>query len=185
MIVDSTINETISHYNDTLDEKINEAQLLWKEGDMPGDDYVQLIEAQLLSETGVNKTIFDTDEQIKIRFKYKSLKNNKELRFAVKLSSMEGETVFQSTDQIFRDSENSEAGIYTTEINIPGRLLNSKHYQISLWAGTPKVKRHIPEMQLFKFSVVGRVYNGSRFDDKQPWPGIVSPELKWKILKID
>ncbi len=185
IVVDTTINEAISHYNDTLDEKANDAQLLWKEGEMPGDDYVQLIEAQLLSETGVNKTIFDTDEQIKIRLKYKSLKNNKDLRFAVKLSSIEGETVFQSTDQIFRNSENSGAGLYTTEVDIPNRLLNSKHYQISLWAGTPKVKRHIPEMLLFKLSVVGKVYNGSRLDDRQPWPGIVSPELKWKILKID
>lgn len=184
-VIHNEVADVIGYYLNTLSDGSESAVLTWEPEEAPGNDYIRLLQAEIFSETSKGKIVFETSESINIKYTYKLLRKSKDLRIGLKLYSPDGDLIFASTDQSQRNAEKSEPGIYTSNVVIPGKLLNTKNYRVSTWAGIPGLFSCIPEKELFKISIIGKVNNGSRFIDRQSWPGAICPELKWIINKMD
>jgi lipopolysaccharide transport system ATP-binding protein len=176
-VVDAYLQE------ETAPEGPSEGVCEWSEGTAPGagGGELRLVRVAAANDTGVTKTTFTTDETIHIECAYQQKAQLCGLRVAVQLVTPTGEVAFTSTDHSVRGLREFPPGRYTTACAIPGELLNRGEYSVRVWAGIPDVRYLLRPVEAIRFRVIGLGNQGSDFEDKFSWPGVVCPRLEWTL----
>ncbi|MFP3937825.1 MAG: ABC transporter ATP-binding protein [Phycisphaerae bacterium] len=176
-IVDEYLQE------ETAPEAPNEGVCEWAEGAGPGSDRgeLQLVRLSATGDTGYPKSTFTTDETINIHCEYDQMVELCGLRLAVQVVTPTGDVAFTSTDHSQRGLKDFPPGRYVSSCAIPGDLMNRGEYCVRVWAGIPDVRYLIRPVEAIRFWVTGLGNQGSDFEDKFTWPGVVCPRLEWTL----
>ncbi|AFZ59172.1 ABC transporter ATP-binding protein [Anabaena cylindrica FACHB-243] len=157
-------------------------QASWNMDNAPGNEYFRILKMELVSVDGEIKSSFSAQEEIIIRIHYQLLKNIEGMRLVLQILAQTGEIAFTSTDHAQRQSQEGLAGHHISVCHIPGKLLNLSNYVIKIWAGIPGKQYLLEPVELMIFSIIGGGNHHSTYTDYQRWPGVVCPDLKWKII---
>ena len=162
----------------------NNGQMFWKdEPNAPGDnEYIRIKSIKIInSKNEVTPNLF-SEENFFIDIEYKILKSINTSQIGIKINTFDGEVVFQSGD-IDLSTVNSfrrEPGLYRNKCMIPGYLLNTGHYSISLFGHIPGIKMILNEDNILNFEV----FHSHDIGGYGTQPGIIRPKLKWIIKKV-
>ncbi|MTJ11408.1 ABC transporter ATP-binding protein [Anabaena sp. UHCC 0187] len=162
--------------------QVTSGEASWNPDNAPGSEHFRLLKLALISSDGEIKSSFSAQEEIMIRIHYQLLKNIEGMRLVLQVLAQTGEIAFTSTDHGQRQSQDGLPGHHLSVCSIPGKLLNLSNYVIKIWAGIPGKQYLLEPVELINFSIVGAGNHHSIYTDYQRWPGVVCPDLKWKII---
>lgn len=168
---------------ETAPEAPREGVHEWSPDSAPGAarGELRLVRIAAVGDAGTPKSTFTTDESIRIQCEYEQIIELCGLRMAVQVVTPTGEVAFTSTDHYLRGLKDFPPGRYVTSCAIPGDLMNRGEYCVRVWAGIPDVRYLLRPVEAIRFRVVGLGNQGSDFEDKFTWPGVVCPRLEWTI----
>ena len=164
----------------------DEGQVLWTEPNVepPGSKEFCLRGIQLKGPSGSVQSVFEADKQILVEIYYEVRRQVRDARFYLHVLTQEGENAFSGTDCRFRD-EIESPGLYRSTCIIPGGLMNRRVYTIEMSCYIPSMNLFLlPRKPYLRFTVSGVGNQGSYNTSDGVWPGVVCPQLEWKIEKI-
>jgi len=145
-----------------------------------GDDFVQLEEIKLVSNTGELRGSFRMDESFRIEFYYNVLKTVSNFHLYIRIHTLDGVLAFCSADWDKGEVESNEYphGQYTQHVDIPSFLLNRGQYMLTIIGVIPSVRVLFQDTAALVWNVtpeggVGGVESIQR-------QGIIRPLLNWK-----
>ncbi|MGC9453716.1 MAG: ABC transporter ATP-binding protein [Phycisphaerae bacterium] len=176
-IVDAYLQE------ETAPESPQEGVREWPAESAPGGagGELRLLRVSALDGGGNTKSTFTTDETIRVQCEYEQMVPLCGLRLAVQVVTNNGEVAFTSTDHYLRGLKDFPPGRYASTCEIPGELMNRGEYCVRVWAGIPDVRYLVRPVEAIRFQVTGVGNQGSDFEDKYAWPGVVCPRLQWTL----
>jgi lipopolysaccharide transport system ATP-binding protein len=175
----TVINTYLSYSNDNCNTL---GEIQWNEENGPSSDEIRLHSICLSSITGEVSSVFRIDRPIIFEVTYQILKKIHGLRFILSLNTQEGVTVFASTDHSKQPDE-SQPGFYKSSTILPANILNQHRYVVRLHVGIPGYKVLIPAKDYLILTCEGEPNHGSIFPET--WPGLIAPQLEWKVSKIE
>ena len=142
------------------------------------DKEVRLISARILSVDDEVTSIINYDTDFRIEILYDVSRNVRDLSVNFHLFDSQGILVFESMDSDMPEwrGQVRDPGQYRAVCNIPGRLLRTGRYFITVGAFIPWVKiieKH-ERVLAFDISETGCKMKTTR-------RGVIAPELKWNI----
>lgn len=144
----------------------------------PGDEVIRLRGVRVRNHQGSLATYLDSRQPFSVEIEYVVLKPTLGLRTGFRLISSDGTVVFTSRDNDGSDLAHAErsSGAFTSRCEIPGRLLNSGQYSITVSAAIPNVKVNFQVESAVSFWVESTDDNLERNR-----AGVVAPELSWVV----
>ena len=170
----------------TADMSEDEGQVLWTDPNVepPGCEEFCLRGIQLKGPSGMVQSVFEADKPIYVEFYYEIKRPLRDAKFYLHVLTQEGENAFSGTDCRFRE-EIESPGVYRSTCIIPGGLMNRKTYTIEMSCYIPSMNRFLlPRQPYLRFTVSGVGNQASYNNADGVWPGVVCPQLEWKIEKI-
>lgn len=165
------VEDVISAY--ASDQREKSFQRVWQsEKSAPGDENVTVRAAKLLraNDDSLPEGTLHIEEPIAVEVEIR-VKVPKLLNLSLHLKTLSGSTILASSSPHFE----LDKGLMKYRCVIPGKLLNSGHYSISLLVASGGVALFWAE-NMFEFELTERSRN-SPYSGK--WPGIVRPVLNW------
>lgn len=105
----------------------------WKTQDRPGNESLNIAAVTLLTKEGKESSIFNLTDELHIRITFEVTTNKTSPQFSLMLFDMDGNSVFSSLNNQSPDyGSNLTKGTYYSTCIIPGNLLNSGRYNISI-----------------------------------------------------
>jgi len=155
------------------------------------DDFFDGIQDELFQLTGINltsegeaKKIFYHDEEIRVHLNYRKKTNEGALVLALKIFDMNDMLLFCDSECFRKDFnyKSQPAGEYELVMIIPGSMLNTGQYYVTLMAGegTKKV------MNGTWHNIIGFEVKQNDWMKKEPWSGIPAPfmpKFEWVHIK--
>jgi len=180
---DGRVDPAISAYLSEADSARGyQTEKKWTEADAPGSPELRLTRVVVTGETSQGLT-FRTNENITVTLQYTQTVPLRGLRFVVQVLTVNGEIAFATTDQSVRDAS-YPPGNYETRCVIPAKLLNRTGYTLMAYAGIPRQVKFLPLTEVARFFVDG-VGNEGATHGRRNWPGVVCPEIGWRVLSLD
>jgi len=170
----------------TADVSEDEGQVLWTDPNVepPGCEEFCLRGIQLKGPSGMVQSVFEADKQILVEIYYEVRRPLRDARFYLHILTQEGENAFSGTDCRFRE-EIESPGLYRSTCIIPGGLMNRRVYTIEMSCYIPSMNLFLlPRKPYLRFTVSGVGNQASYNTSDGVWPGVVCPQLEWKIEKI-
>lgn len=153
----------------------------WPEGvAQPGIDEFSLEEVRILNSDQVVTSALDARKPFSISITYTVKKRLPYCRVGFAIHTDNGDVVFESFDSDdVRFAGPRQAGNYSSSCTIPGNLLNTHRYFVSVYAGIPGVKYLAGAENILTIDVqnVGAV--GSYLPDFRR-NGFIRPQLEWQ-----
>ncbi len=152
----------------------------WDADEAPGTQELRLIKVTLHDNDGNQKSVFDVNEDINIRFVYKVGVPNISFRLSLVFKT-QGVVAFSSIEpaELIRPDE----GIYTSVVKVPAHLLAESEYALSIsaFASASGKKYYLSLKDAIYFQVYDSMTRTSaRGDYTQNLAGVVRPLLTWK-----
>ncbi len=153
---------------------------IWDPDEAPGTQELRLIKVTLHDNDGNQKSVFDVNEDINIRFIYKVGVPNISFRLSLVFKT-QGVVAFSSIEpaELIRSDE----GIYTSAVKVPAHLLAESEYalNISAFASASGKKYYLSLKDAIYFQVYDSMTKTSaRGDYTQNLAGVVRPLLTWE-----
>jgi lipopolysaccharide transport system ATP-binding protein len=146
----------------------------------PGNDVVQLCGARIINSELEGLDALGRDEPIGIEMTFEVLQGGHRLvpNFHVFLQDR---YAFVSSPQIH---EVLSPGIYRSRMWIPPRFLNNGLFVVGLAVTSMSpIVIHFFEQDALRFHVTDNLFDASRNDYMQEFPGIVRPDLDWDVVQ--
>lgn len=174
---DSVINKYMSSENTSVTE------VVFQEGQLPGDDIAKLLSARLVDENRQKINYARIDRKIGIEFVYRVASEGYRPVPNIHIRTSRGEYAFVSSDM--DDEKLSVPGIHRTVMWIPADFLNDGTYiaDIALSTMVPLVG-HLYKLEALVFDVVEDV-NNRVVDYRQSIPGVLRPKFEWETTLIN
>ncbi|HNA89560.1 MAG TPA: ABC transporter ATP-binding protein [Anaerolineales bacterium] len=153
----------------------------WTDNEAPGTDRVRLLGMSLYAEDGVPKSVFDVNDEIFIRLKYRVGVPNTTFRCAL-IFNTQGVIAFASVEPT--ETVRSEPGVYQSVVRVPAHLLAESEYSlnVSIFASAGAKQHYVNLRNALNFQVYDSMTKPSaRGDYTQNLLGIVRPMLQWDI----
>jgi lipopolysaccharide transport system ATP-binding protein len=152
----------------------------------PGSGVTKLIRASCINKDSSNKFEFEINQQIGIKITYKVLLPSNILHFGIRVYNQEDINIFDAhsvTSSWY--SAPHPTGIYHSTAWIPGNLLSSGLYSISVAIFNHNEHTiHFSEEKCLYFSIIETPFNSNnptaRGTNQVNFNGIVRPLLKWE-----
>jgi lipopolysaccharide transport system ATP-binding protein len=152
---------------------------VWKHADTPPSD-VRLSKLAVIDDIGIFRSTIDSQQSFAIECSYEVLKELQDLRVAIRLLTADGIHVLTSSNQ---DAQNLtrpiRKGHYVSRCIIPGNLLNSGSYFVTISADVPFVRGLFTLEQAIRFDVENTGGVTGKYPER--WPGVVCPKLSWSV----
>jgi len=161
--------------NNYLSREINNCHSRsWdKTEEAPGNEAVRLLRAEIVILENGDTDIITVNTPIDIEIEFE-LKKPVELNLSLMLNTVAGNCVFN----VVTSSKPMAAGLHTSRLRIPGKLLNDDIYSINL-IFVKDSSSHLFYMQdLLTFEVVENDRAGNWFGK---WAGAVRPDLEFSL----
>jgi len=139
-------------------------------------DGLRLLAVRLRDDAGQVRALFDAADAVRLDVEYEVLAPLRGARAVLRVTTVEGEIAFQSTDHQARADEQAP-GRYVTRCAIRGGLLNRRVYVVELGFEIPAGRTIAPMRSYVSFGVAGGGNHGSTF--LESWPGVVCPIVTW------
>ena len=140
-------------------------------------DGLRLLAVRLRDDAGQVRALFDAADAVRLDVEYEVLAPLRGARAVLRVTTVEGEIAFQSTDHQAR-AEEQAPGRYVTRCTIPRGLLNRRLYVVELGFEIPAGRILAPLRAYVSFAVAGGGNHGSTFPEA--WPGVVCPAVTWE-----
>jgi lipopolysaccharide transport system ATP-binding protein len=166
----------VSHY--LLSDISRDGERIWKDGlANPGVVEFRFKAARILNADGYVTSSLDVRMPFRVEMEYEIVEPVRSCQLAINFMTSDGLIVFQSFDSDKNDVEPlRKPGIYTSTCHVPGNLLNTGQYVLTIYA------------DLWNERVLAMCENALRFDIQNteivgPYPvryGYVRPVLEWE-----
>lgn len=146
----------------------------------PGDDVVQLSSARIINSKFEELDALRRDESVGIEMTFEVLEGGHRLvpNFHVFLQD---QYVFVSSP---RCDEEMSPGTYRSRMWVPPRFLNNGVFVVGLAVSSMSpIVVHFFEREALRFHVIDDLFDASRNNYTQEFPGVVRPELEWDFLQ--
>jgi hypothetical protein len=109
-----------------------------------------------------------------------------EVRVGFWLLTSDGVVIFAAGDNEDRswEGKSREPGDYVSACEIPGTLLKSGTYNLTVGADIPGVRTLFLDQAVLSFQVEQTATTGAMIHGAERLPGIISPNLQWRISKL-
>ena len=140
---------------------------------------MRLHAVRVLDANGIPNNTFDIRRPIEVELEYSTLQPGPAFRVALRLLTEDGIVVFTSSDQnsTWFTAGERMPGHYFTRCCIPGNLLNTGNYLVTVSSDVPFVETGFFEEHVLGFHVEQTGGVSGLYTEK--WPGLVCPELAW------
>jgi lipopolysaccharide transport system ATP-binding protein len=159
--------------------KDSEGSHIWDQANRPGRGPIRLEGVRLVQSGSATSTV-DILEPFEVELTYELVEPAPILRVGFLLSAADGTTIFMANDQLGTgDEEVRSPGRYVSTCTVPGHLLNEGSYIVAPRADQPGIELvYEPAGLIFDVIRTG----GASVRDTVRWPGVLLPDLEWKIL---
>lgn len=162
ILLDGDPNDVVSTYISSTLSKASSGEIEWSHNDQsPGGKEVKLRAIRLIAQDKEVKSIFDTDEEIKVEITYEVKGLLRGLRLRLSVLTFYGEIAFQTLDHTFRDKE-VDPGLYKSICTIPTNLLNVGKYFLRVRADISGKKIVIPSREYLSFQITGDIKQNTK-----------------------
>jgi lipopolysaccharide transport system ATP-binding protein len=179
--VDGGVDEVIDRYLGG-DESGESTSVAWEPATAPGDANMQLKSIRIRQTDSAETTALEVEKPIEIEVEYVVQRRLHGMRIVLKVAVADGTIAFTSTDHLEREAV-TEPGVYRSVCTVPAGLLNVGKYLVWINTGTPGRQEYVKGAFWLSFHTVRSTHHGSLYDQK--WPGVVAPQLAWKLRRID
>jgi lipopolysaccharide transport system ATP-binding protein len=155
----------------------------WDIEDAPGDDAVRLLGVRLVNTSFEDIDMVDFYEPWGVEVTYQVLKDGYLPLPNLHLFNDRGDYVCASTQPASYAEPNR--GIFKSVAWVPGHLINDGRYMLGIACTTmiPQ-KIHFYEKESLIFDIIEDM-NKRKTDYRGPMPGVIRPELNWRIEKLN
>lgn len=171
-------SEAISYYQNSLVSELRFSNV-WQESNAPGNDFIRILGIAIKPLKG---DIVNIDSGIRIEYRIKNSKENINLGTTLELVTKEEVVVFHK-GVLISQNKDSKIGTYNVTVDVPPFLLNANIYKVKLIFGENQRYLLFQQDEIISFEVentnTGMGSNMSRV------PGIIRPELNWKVEFTD
>lgn len=156
-----------------------------RESPAPGNDRIRLRAIRTINRFGVPSAQLEMEYPFDVEIEYEILLAQAGMRTGFWVYTLEGVLLFvagDSEDPAWRDTRRP-AGVYRSRCRIPGMLLNSGHFSISVAADIQGSEMLFLEHHVISFQIEHTVF--TKLDGASRSPGILCPSLEWHISQLD
>ena len=163
----------------------NLAEVVWAEGDAPGDERVKITAVRILNSKNQVSGDYYLSDPITLEMEFSWDGPPTRLNPSFHVNNVYGNCVFATIN--LNDPASShqryETGRYRAQCVIPAHLLNDGQYRVS--AFVMRDINHIPAMAQECVAFHANDDGASRVDFTGTWIGIVRPELAWQVERLE
>ena len=157
------------------------------EADAPGNElfFIRKIQVRAANKAIEERIVIEDDIEISIEFEKKTSDVFIDMGFG--LSDKSGILVFISnTKDLTHPESHKEKGVYISKSVIPGNMLNSSVYSLSIFVAKNKTDNimNLAFALSFKIDFSEEELNSEWRKYYPPDPGILRPKLRWEVSKI-
>jgi len=177
--------ERISSQNDTP-KKLPLPIISWNPDEAPGNELfvMKKIQVKPLNKKFDEKICIEDDIEINIEFEKKT--SDVFIDMGIGLLDKSGVLVFISNSkELIHPESHKEKGTYISSTIIPGNILNSSVYSLSIFVAKDKTENimNLAYVLSFKVEFSDEELNSEWRKYYPPDPGILRPKLKWEVIK--
>ena len=162
-----------------------EGEIRWPHGTQaPGSESFAVRAFRVLNSSGQTATRIEASSAITIEIDYEILQPMLPFRICVQVMTSDGTLVLQTCDNAVDSwkSKRRVPGGYTSRCEIPGNLLNTQQFYLTMSADLPNELIYFVNVQTLGFEVVHATNSGGRMGEMgEPWPGAINPQIAWEI----
>jgi lipopolysaccharide transport system ATP-binding protein len=180
------IGDTESVVNAYLSAGIQaEGEKVWGELDKQKNPYLHMHSVRVLnSDTRTVTASYDMRKPITIELTYDVLKPMRPSRLMFRLFNSDGTLIFTASDESIAPT-NRQPGRYTVECTIPGGLLNSGSYTVSVLGDFPGIQNFFHEEHIVRFHTEAATGEVDRTQSDR-LPGVIRPQnLVWRTVETE
>ena len=158
-------------------------ELVWADDRAPASDAITFKSVRILDADGNIDSALATGDTIAVEIRYIIHQRTANLRIAMSLFTDDGIEVLATSDFDQAGTRRiREQGEYTSICRIPGGLLNTGRYMISVDADIPRVAALVRDVQL-SFDIEELTSNHLGITIASRPAGIVHPYLPWQVTR--
>jgi lipopolysaccharide transport system ATP-binding protein len=153
---------------------------VWPEGERPGNHSFKLSSVRLLNAQGAETSIVNISEDAEVEICYEVVEEGAAAGFSLVLFDSEGTTVFSSLSNVERNfyGKRLRPTRYKTTCRLPGNLLNSGSYSLSLFGFSANWTDQFLVDRVISFQAVDDgLLRGDFYGN---FGGVVRPKLSWE-----
>jgi lipopolysaccharide transport system ATP-binding protein len=182
--VSGNVNETISAYLESGAEA--EGERRWKYDEPATDsEKIRVLSVRIRNSEGEVSAVLDMTRPFFVEIEYEIIQAYAGMRTGFWVHSMDGTTVFvagDNEDSVWR-SKKRLPGKYVSVCEVPGNLLNSGRYSLSVAADIQGSEMMFIEKYALNFHLEHTGF--SMLDGALRSPGVICPSLKWRISRTE
>jgi lipopolysaccharide transport system ATP-binding protein len=151
----------------------------------PGNEKIKLLAIRTLNKENQISSIINSQDYFFIEIEYQVLEPIRGARVGYFFNSSQGVVIFAPNDSENTVNQNiwRQPGRYVSSCQIQGKLFNTDAYYISASADIPLVESLFFVENILKVQIE-RV-DGEYSSRPDNLPGLICPELKWKVININ
>jgi lipopolysaccharide transport system ATP-binding protein len=151
----------------------------------PGNEKIKLLAIRTLNKGNQISSIINSQDYFFIEIEYQVLEPIRGARVGYFFNSSQGVVIFAPNDSENTVNQNiwRQPGRYVSSCQIQGKLFNTDAYYISASADIPLVESLFFVENILKVQIE-RV-DGEYSSRPDNLPGLICPELKWKVININ
>jgi lipopolysaccharide transport system ATP-binding protein len=184
------IIKCVAHIGHVVEEYMTSGMLLegskiWENSTLaPGNDRIRLRAVRTRNRLGEDSAMLEMEHPFTVEIEYEILTPQAGMRTGFWVYTLEGVLVFvagDNEDMTWQGTKRKE-GIYISCCTIPGMLLNSGHFSISVAADIQGSEMLFLEHHVVSFQIE---HTGcTTLDGASRSPGILCPSFNWRISQI-
>lgn len=159
----------------------NECKVSWSDSEAPGDSTVKINSLEIIGAQGRD---IDVSDSFDIALTHTLFERVDNLSMIIKVSTLDGAVVFQTSDVKRSVESTKEPGVYVSTLKVPSFLLNEGDYMISVAADLPFIRSICVEESVMMFSLADTKSSGVK-RASEPWPGILFPPMEWSVSRME
>ena len=185
VILDDNTPDTISYY--LLDGRENSQHVrVYDDATAPGDNFVKLRAVRLTDHVGNEINTLNINEGCLVEIEYVVLESISNFHLYIRIFTQDGSIAFGSGDwdgEYMHKQYTYSPGRYRSQCFIPGDMLNSGSYSLTIMGMIPDVRYLFSESNvlIWEISEIG----GAGGPTSNRRPGVIRPRLKWKISSLE
>ncbi len=174
--------QTVARYLSSGVQDLGEVDYRGNGGKIPGSEFVELEAVRIRDRNGRITSTLDVRFAFKIEVQYRILQRTTNLRIGARINTHDGTVLLISTDMDGRGEIERVPGVYTSQCEVPGELLNYGQYSVSVGSDFPMVRTHFQVDPALTFHIEQTGGSGDHLYDGRS--GYFRLQLPWKVEAI-
>jgi len=174
--------QTVARYLSSGVQDLGEVTFRENGNKPPGSEFVELEAVRIRDRNGRITSTLDVRFAFKIEIQYRVLQRTSNLRIGARINTHDGTVLLISTDRDGREEIQRDPGVYTSQCEIPGELLNYGQYSVSVGSDFPMVRTHFQVDPALTFHIEQTGGSGDHLYDGRS--GYFRLQLPWKVEAI-